>query len=109
MSNELLALVERGLRELIELVVEPGASPRRTGWIDLRRYQPPPGRITADDYERLAAAGQAEEIPQLPLDDRPVDADWDPGLAPGMAALGVALKEEATLDLLVGDLFVSTQ
>ncbi|MFB8034181.1 DUF2399 domain-containing protein [Streptomyces sp. NPDC056004] len=30
--------------------------------------------------------------------------DWDPGLAPAMTALGVALHEEATLDLLVRDL-----
>lgn len=29
----------------------------------------------AEDYERLAAAGQAEGVPQLPLDGLPVDAD----------------------------------
>lgn len=69
-----------------------------------RRYGALPWRMGADDYERLAAAGQAEGIPQLPLDGRPVAAHWDPGLAPAMAALGVALHEEATLDLLVEDL-----
>ncbi|MGW4727730.1 TIGR02679 family protein [Streptomyces shenzhenensis] len=70
----------------------------------IRRYTALPWRLGAEDYERLVAASQAERIPQLPLDGLPVDAEWDPGLAPAMAALGVALHEEATLDLLVGDL-----
>ncbi|WP_326766368.1 TIGR02679 family protein [Streptomyces sp. NBC_01591] len=70
----------------------------------IRRYEALPWRMGAEDYERLAAASQAKGVPQLPLEGRPVDADWDPGLAPAMAALGVALHEEATLDLLVGDL-----
>ncbi|MFF3734571.1 TIGR02679 family protein [Streptomyces sp. NPDC002476] len=70
----------------------------------IRRYGALPWRMGAEDYERLAAAGQAEGVPQLPLDGRPVEADWDPGLAPAMAALGVALHEEAALELLVGDL-----
>ncbi|NDK24611.1 hypothetical protein FSY75_09015 [Streptomyces sp. TR1341] len=34
----------------------------------------------------------------------PVDAGWDLGLAPAMAALRVVLHEEATLDPLVEDL-----
>ncbi|MFE7112999.1 TIGR02679 family protein [Streptomyces sp. NPDC057575] len=70
----------------------------------IRRYAALPWRMDAEDYERLAADSQAEGVPQLPLDGRPVDADWDPGLAPAMTALGVALHEEATLDLLVRDL-----
>ncbi|MFJ1678183.1 TIGR02679 family protein [Streptomyces sp. NPDC088251] len=74
----------------------------------IRRYEALPWRMGAEDYERLAAAGKAEGVPQLPLDGRPVDADWDQGLAPAMTALGVALHEEATLDLLVGDLSVWT-
>ncbi|MEV0924395.1 DUF2399 domain-containing protein [Streptomyces spongiicola] len=52
----------------------------------------------------LAARGRSAGIPRLPLDGRPVDAVWDPGLAPARTALGIALHEEVTLDLLVGDL-----
>ncbi|WP_328329515.1 TIGR02679 family protein [Streptomyces sp. NBC_00455] len=67
----------------------------------IRRYEALPWRMGAEDYERLAAASQAEGVPQLPLGGRPVDADWDPGLAPAMSALGVALHEEVTLGMLV--------
>ncbi|MFJ1595497.1 TIGR02679 family protein [Streptomyces sp. NPDC088261] len=70
----------------------------------IRRYEALPWRMDAEDYERLAAVGQAEGIPQLPLEGSPVEADWDPGLAPAMTALGIALHEEAMLDLLVEDL-----
>ncbi|QDY78089.1 TIGR02679 family protein [Streptomyces qinzhouensis] len=70
----------------------------------MRRYEALPWRMGAVDYEHLAARNQAEGIPQLALDGRPVSADWDPELAPAMIALGVALHEEATLELLVADL-----
>ncbi|MFC8305390.1 TIGR02679 family protein [Streptomyces olivaceus] len=70
----------------------------------IRRYEARPWRMGTADYEHLAARSQAEGIPQLALDGQPVDADWDPDLAPAMTALGVALHEEATLDLLVDDL-----
>ncbi|MFJ3673877.1 TIGR02679 family protein [Streptomyces sp. NPDC090106] len=70
----------------------------------IRRYEARPWRMGTADYEHLAARSQAEGIPQLALDGQPVDADWDPDLAPAMTALGVALHEEATLDLLVNDL-----
>ncbi|GAA4797232.1 TIGR02679 family protein [Streptomyces ziwulingensis] len=70
----------------------------------IRRYDALPWRMGAEDYERLAARSQSDGIPQLPLDGRPVDAVWDPDLAPAMTALGVALHEEVTLDLLVSDL-----
>ncbi|MFC9410017.1 TIGR02679 family protein [[Kitasatospora] papulosa] len=70
----------------------------------IRRYEAQPWRMGANDYERLAADSQAEGVPQLVLDGTPVDADWDPSLASAMTALGVALHEEATLDLLVRDL-----
>ncbi|MGW5674709.1 TIGR02679 family protein [Streptomyces sp. NPDC003860] len=70
----------------------------------IRRYGARPWRMGTADYEHLAARSQAEGIPQLALDGQPVDADWDPDLAPAMTALGVALHEEATLDLLVDDL-----
>ncbi|GAA1136740.1 DUF2399 domain-containing protein [Streptomyces javensis] len=70
----------------------------------IRHYDAVPWRMGTADYEHLAARSQAEGIPQLALDGQPVSADWDPDLAPAMTALGVALHEEATLDLLVDDL-----
>lgn len=70
----------------------------------IRRYDALPWRMSAEDYESLATAVRARGVPHLPLDGPRVDADWDLDLAPVMAALGVALHEEATLDLLVGDL-----
>jgi uncharacterized protein (TIGR02679 family) len=70
----------------------------------IRRYEALPWRMGTADYEHLAARSQAEGIPQLVLDGQPVNADWDPDLAPAMTALGVALHEEATLELLVADL-----
>ncbi|WP_413801421.1 TIGR02679 family protein [Streptomyces iranensis] len=70
----------------------------------IRRYDAMPWRMGTADYEHLAARSQAEGIPQLALDGQPVSADWDSDLAPAMTALGVALHEEATLDLLVDDL-----
>ncbi|MEV5489675.1 TIGR02679 family protein [Streptomyces bobili] len=70
----------------------------------IRRYEARPWRMGTADYEHLAARSQAEGIPQLALDGQPVNADWDPDLAHAMIALGVALHEEATLDLLVDDL-----
>lgn len=74
----------------------------------IRRYEALPWRMSAEDYEHLAARSQAEGIPRLPLDGRPVSADWDPDLTPAMTALGVALHEEAALDLLVDDLSCRT-
>jgi uncharacterized protein (TIGR02679 family) len=70
----------------------------------IRRYEARPWRMGTADYEHLAARSQAEGIPQLALDGQPVSADWDLDLAPAMTTLGVALHEEATLDLLVDDL-----
>ncbi|WP_237282557.1 DUF2399 domain-containing protein [Streptomyces fodineus] len=70
----------------------------------IRRYGAQPWRMGAEDYEHLTARSQAEGIPQLPLDGQPVSASWDPALAPAMTALGVALHEEVTLDLLLDDL-----
>ncbi|MEU5516445.1 TIGR02679 family protein [Streptomyces griseoaurantiacus] len=70
----------------------------------IRRYEARSWRMGTADYEHLAARSRAEGIPQLALDGQPVDADWDSDLAPAMTALGVALHEEATLDLLVDDL-----
>ncbi|MEU9338735.1 TIGR02679 family protein [Streptomyces sp. NPDC048290] len=70
----------------------------------IRRYAALPWRMGTADYEHLVARGRTEGVPRLALDGPPVDADWDADLAPAMTALGVALHEEATLDVLVADL-----
>ncbi|MFG2439681.1 TIGR02679 family protein [Streptomyces sp. NPDC048508] len=70
----------------------------------IRRYNAVPWRMGVADYEQLAARSEAEGIPQLALDGQLVNANWDTDLAPAMTALGVALHEEVTLDLLVADL-----
>ncbi|MFF4215762.1 TIGR02679 family protein [Streptomyces nondiastaticus] len=70
----------------------------------MHRYAASPWRLRAEDYEQLAARTQDRGVPQLPLAGPPVVAVWDPGLTPAMSALGIALHEEVTLDLLVDDL-----
>ncbi|WP_314250320.1 TIGR02679 family protein [Streptomyces sp. DSM 40907] len=70
----------------------------------VHRYGAQPWRMGAGDYEALAARTRARNVPQHPLTGPSATADWDPGLAPAMTALGMALHEEATLDLLVADL-----
>lgn len=70
----------------------------------IRRYNARPWRLHAEDYEHLAAHARSRGVPRLPLTGRPVQASWDPDLAPAMTALGIALHEEATLDRLVEDL-----
>ncbi|MFD9099146.1 DUF2399 domain-containing protein [Streptomyces collinus] len=70
----------------------------------LRPTRSKPWRMDTDDHEHLAAHSQAEGIPQVQLDGQPVTATWDASLAPAMTALGVALHEEVTLDLLMTDL-----
>lgn len=68
------------------------------------RYGAEPWRMRAPDYEYLATRTRLHGIPQLPLTGPPVEAAWDPELAPAMEALGIALHEEAALDLLLEDL-----
>ncbi|WP_225882099.1 TIGR02679 family protein [Streptomyces aureocirculatus] len=70
----------------------------------MARYDAHPWRMCADDYDRLAAHTQLLGMPQLALAGPRVEADWDPGLAPAMEALGVALHEESAVDLLLEDL-----
>ncbi|GAA2463374.1 TIGR02679 family protein [Streptomyces macrosporus] len=70
----------------------------------IHRYGARPWRMSAEDYERLAARTQARDVPQLPLVGQPVTANWDPCLTPAMTALGILLHEEADLDLLMKDL-----
>jgi len=59
-----------------------------------------PWRFTAVDY-RSAVAGTATT---LPLEGKPVTADWDPDLRPTMEAVGLAVEEEALLEMLIEDL-----
>ncbi|MGV9451059.1 TIGR02679 family protein [Streptomyces sp. NPDC003635] len=68
------------------------------------RYQAEPWRMAAADYEYLATRAELHGTPPLPLTGTPVEAAWDPELATTMDALGVAVHEEAALDLLLGDL-----
>uniref|UniRef100_A0AAU1ZZK9 TIGR02679 family protein n=1 Tax=Streptomyces sp. NBC_00093 TaxID=2975649 RepID=A0AAU1ZZK9_9ACTN len=70
----------------------------------MRRYEADPWRMTAADYEYLATRTQLHGTPPLALAGPPVEASWDAELAPAMEALGVALHEEAALDLLLEDL-----
>lgn len=60
--------------------------------------------MSASDYEYLATRAELHGTPPLPLSGTPVEATWDAELAPAMEALGVALHEEAALDLLLEDL-----
>lgn len=69
-----------------------------------RRCAAEPWRMRARDYEYLATRTRLHGTPHLPLTGPPVEAAWDPELAPAMEALGIALHEEAALDLLLEDL-----
>lgn len=69
-----------------------------------RRYAAEPWRMRAPDYEHLATRTHLHGTPRLPLTGPPVEAAWDPELAPAMEASGIALHEEAVLDLLLEDL-----
>ncbi|MEZ3181615.1 TIGR02679 family protein [Streptomyces pimonensis] len=70
----------------------------------IRRYAAEPWRMRAPDYEHLATRTHLHGAPHLPLTGPPVEAVWDPELAPAMRASGIALHEEAALDLLLEDL-----
>lgn len=70
----------------------------------IHRYQAESWRMKAADYEYLATRTQVHGTPQLLLTGPRVEAAWDPELAPAMDALGIALHEEAALDLLLEDL-----
>jgi uncharacterized protein (TIGR02679 family) len=70
----------------------------------ISRYDARPWRFGTEDYEHLVARSRSRQVPRLPLAGPPVVAHWDPDLMPAMSALGIALHEEAVLDLLVADL-----
>jgi uncharacterized protein (TIGR02679 family) len=61
-----------------------------------------PWRMAAPDYEHALAAVGAGEV--LSLEGRPVAAVWDATLTAAMERAGVAVHEEAVLDVLVTDL-----
>ncbi|WP_239155555.1 DUF2399 domain-containing protein [Streptomyces sp. SID14446] len=70
----------------------------------MQRYGAEPWRMGAGDYEYLATRAELQRVPPLPLTGMLVEATWDAELAPAMDVLGIALHEEAALDLLLGDL-----
>ncbi|NEC88656.1 TIGR02679 family protein [Streptomyces sp. SID12501] len=70
----------------------------------MHRYGATSWRMRAADYEYLATRTQVQGTPQVPLVGTPAEAVWDAELAPAMDALGIALHEEAALDLLLEDL-----
>ncbi|MFF7970257.1 TIGR02679 family protein [Streptomyces sp. NPDC007905] len=70
----------------------------------MQRYRAEPWRMRAADYEYLATRTQVLGTPQIALTGTPAEAGWDPELAPAMNTLGIALHEEAALDLLMEDL-----
>ncbi|WP_329227202.1 TIGR02679 family protein [Streptomyces canus] len=70
----------------------------------VERYGAEPWRMGTEDYEYLATRAQAHGTPQLLLSGPRAEAVWDAELAPTMEALGIALHEEAALDLLLEDL-----
>ncbi|AXL92315.1 TIGR02679 family protein [Streptomyces sp. CB09001] len=69
-----------------------------------QRYGAEPWRMRAADYEYLASRAQVRDTPTILLTGPPAEAAWDPELAPTMTAVGIALHEEAALDLLLEDL-----
>jgi uncharacterized protein (TIGR02679 family) len=70
----------------------------------MRRYGAEPWRMRAADYEYLATRTRVSGTPRIALSGTPAEAVWDTELAPAMSALGIALHEEAALDLLLDDL-----
>jgi uncharacterized protein (TIGR02679 family) len=70
----------------------------------VERYAAEAWRMGAGDYEYLATRTQTHGTPHLLLTGTRIEATWDPELAPTMEALGIALHEEAALDLLLEDL-----
>jgi uncharacterized protein (TIGR02679 family) len=68
------------------------------------RYDARPWRMTAADYEQHVAIARDRGTPLQSLTGPPVDAVWDPELAPTMTALNAAVQEESALELLLADL-----
>jgi uncharacterized protein (TIGR02679 family) len=65
-----------------------------------------PWRFAAHDYEALA--GRAADFPgRLRLSGHPAESPWDPELARAMARRGLAIEEEAAVELLVADVLAA--
>jgi uncharacterized protein (TIGR02679 family) len=96
--------------ELLEILTADGAGCRYHGdfdWAGLRiarvvRSRVPwtPWRFTAADYQ----SATRQDMSSLGLVGGPVEAPWDPDLAPAMARMDRAVEEEAVADLLAADL-----
>lgn len=61
-----------------------------------------PWRMSAADYEDAVAAASSAD--KLPLAGTPGPTPWDPQLAVNMSRIGVAVHEEALLNVLLADL-----
>lgn len=61
-----------------------------------------PWRMSAGDYEEAVAAASSAD--KLPLAGTPGPTPWDPQLAVNMSRIGVAVHEEALLNVLLADL-----
>ncbi len=61
-------------------------------------------RMKAADYEGALAAAGASVVELLPLEGRPIAAVWDADLSASMERAGLAVHEEAVLDVMVADL-----
>ena len=95
--------------ELLALLTAEGASCRYHGdfdWAGLRiasalqaRVRWQPWRFTAVDY----IAATSADVRSLALRGTPADSPWDPELAAEMARRGLAVEEEAVVELLVSD------
>ncbi|MGV9608888.1 TIGR02679 family protein [Streptomyces sp. NPDC003631] len=70
----------------------------------MERYEAQPWRMETQDYEYLVTRTQMHGAPPLLLTGTRIEATWDPELALTMDAVGIALHEEAALDLLLEDL-----
>jgi uncharacterized protein (TIGR02679 family) len=70
----------------------------------VRRYRASPWRMSAADYGDAVEARRRSGFPAVRLAGDPVEASWDPELAPLMAALDVTVHEESLLESLLADL-----
>lgn len=70
----------------------------------MERYEAQPWRMETREYEYLVTRTQMHGAPPLLLTGTRIEATWDPELALTMDAVGIALHEEAAVDLLLEDL-----
>ncbi|BEL01939.1 hypothetical protein Q0Z83_001300 [Actinoplanes sichuanensis] len=70
----------------------------------MRRYPAEPWQFTAHHYREAVTEAARRGTPHHPLTGPPVDSPWDPSLAEQMLESGVAVHEEALIDVLLTDL-----